>query len=169
MTNILFGSLQEAWAPVMPVRCETVASDINPQFIEIAEENDLVIVNRFSLDFGEGISGDIAIVYPYGMLKPVRDLLSSRVQSGEQESDDSWRSNLRSATIDAELEVKVVLGEVETTFKEFNQAKEGDIIFFRKEDYARLSARNVPLFDAEVGVQGSQMAVQIVSALEPEE
>ena len=76
---------------------------------------------------------------------------------------------MRSATIDAELEVKVVLGEVETTFKEFNQAKEGDIIFFRKEDYARLSARNVPLFDAEVGVQGSQMAVQIVSALEPEE
>ena len=153
----------------MPVRCETVASDINPQFIEIAEENDLVIVNRFSLDFGDGASGDIAIVYPYGMLKPVRDLLSSRVQSGEQETDDSWRNNLRSATIDAELEVKVVLGELETTFKQFNQAKEGDIIFFKKDDYARLLVRNVPLFDTEIGVQGSQMAVQVINALRPED
>ena len=169
MTNILFGSLQEAWAPIMPVRCETVASDINPQFIEIAEENDLVIVNRFSLDFGDGASGDIAIVYPYGMLKPVRDLLSSRVQSGEQETDDSWRNNLRSATIDAELEVKVVLGELETTFKQFNQAKEGDIIFFKEDDYARLLVRNVPLFDTEIGVQGSQMAVQVINALRPED
>ena len=169
MTNILFGSLQEAWTPVMSIKCETIASDINPQFIEIAEDNELVIVNRFSLDFGDGVTGNIAIVYPYGMLKPVRELLSSRVQSGEQESDDSWRNNLRSATIDAELEVKVVLGEIDTTLKQFNQAVEGDIIYFRKEDYARLSAGNTPLFDAEIGVQGSQMAVQIVRSLEPED
>ncbi|MDB2594578.1 flagellar motor switch protein FliM [Porticoccaceae bacterium] len=169
MTNILFGSLQEAWTPVMSIKCETIASDINPQFIEIAEDNELVIVNRFSLDFGDGVTGNIAIVYPYGMLKPVRELLSSRVQSGEQESDDSWRNHLRSATIDAELEVKVVLGEIDTTLKQLNQAVEGDIIYFRKEDYARLSAGNTPLFDAEIGVQGSQMAVQIVRSLEPED
>jgi flagellar motor switch protein FliM len=63
----------------------------------------------------------------------------------------------------------VVLGELETTFKQFNQAKEGDIIFFKKDDYARLLVRNVPLFDTEIGVQGSQMAVQVINALRPED
>ena len=166
-TNILYGALQEAWAPVMPIRCETVSTDINPQFIEIAEDSDLVIVNRFTLDFGGEVKGNIDIVYPYGMLKPVRELLSSRVQSGDQEKDESWRNNLRSATIDAELPVKVVIGELETTFKKFNEAQEGDIVYFRKDEYARLYAENTPLFDTEVGTQGSQMAVQIIKPLAP--
>ena len=101
------------------------------------------------------------------MLKPVRELLSSRVQSGDQEKDESWRNNLRSATIDAELPVKVVIGELETTFKKFNEAQEGDIVYFRKDEYARLYAESTPLFDTEVGTQGSQMAVQIIKPLAP--
>jgi flagellar motor switch protein FliM len=168
MTNILYGALQEAWTPVMPIRCETVATDINPQFMEIAEENDLVIVNRFEIDFGDDVNGTVEIIYPYGMLKPVRELLSSRVQSGEQESDASWRTNLRSASSDAALNVKVVIGEIETTLKEFNQAREGEILYFKKDDYARVFASDTPLFDAEIGVQGAQMAVQIIRPLEPE-
>jgi flagellar motor switch protein FliM len=75
---------------------------------------------------------------------------------------------LRSASSDAALNVKVVIGEIETTLKEFNQAREGEILYFKKDDYARVFASDTPLFDAEIGVQGAQMAVQIIRPLEPE-
>ena len=50
MINVLFGSLQEAWAPVMPIKCEHVSSEINPAFAQIADGNDLVVVSRFSAE-----------------------------------------------------------------------------------------------------------------------
>ena len=70
MMDVFFGSLQEAWAPILPLQCEHVGSEINPQFAQIADENDLVVVSRFSSDLGDQASGNIDLVYPYSSLKP---------------------------------------------------------------------------------------------------
>jgi len=36
--DVFFRSLQDAWAPLMPLQCEHVSSEINPQFAQIADE-----------------------------------------------------------------------------------------------------------------------------------
>jgi len=95
--EVFFRSLTEAWGPLMPIECEHVSSEINPQFAQIADENDLVVLSRFEADAtASGGKGFIDLVYPYATLKPVRELLSSRVQSGEgnEESDKKWRQAL---------------------------------------------------------------------------
>ena len=48
--DVFFRSLQDAWAPVMPVEFELVSSEINPQFAQIADENDLVVLTRFEAE-----------------------------------------------------------------------------------------------------------------------
>ena len=48
--DVFFRSLQDAWAPVMPVEFELVSSEINPQFAQIADENDLVLLTRFEAE-----------------------------------------------------------------------------------------------------------------------
>ena len=88
--EVFFRSLKDAWAPLMPIECEHVSSEINPQFAQIADENDLVVLSRFEADAtASGGRGFIDLVYPYATLKPVRELLSTRVSSGEgnEESD----------------------------------------------------------------------------------
>ena len=50
-------SLQEAWAPLMPVEVETVSSEINPQFAQIVDENDLIILSRFEAELGDEVKG----------------------------------------------------------------------------------------------------------------
>ena len=44
MLEVIFASIHEAWAPIMDIQCEPVAAEINPQFVQIVDENDLVIV-----------------------------------------------------------------------------------------------------------------------------
>ena len=140
------------------------------QFAQIADENDLVIVSRFKSEMGDGVKGDIDLVYPYGTLKPIRDLLRSRVQTGDgnEASDQRWSSELQNAAVDAEMPTKVILGEIDTTIKEFKQLKIGDVIDFKKPDYARVLVNEIPVFFADVGTNGPQAAVRLTEALDPE-
>ena len=162
--EVFFRSLKEAWAPLMPIECEHISSEINPHFAQIADENDLVVLSRFEADAtASGGRGFIDLVYPYATLKPVRELLSSRVSSGEgnEESDRKWRSELAAAVGDAKLELQVTMGEVKTTLHHLNNLQEGDLLFFKKDDTALMSANGVPAFHVNVGTRGSQVAVQI--------
>jgi flagellar motor switch protein FliM len=162
--EVFFRSLTEAWGPLMPIECEHVSSEINPQFAQIADENDLVVLSRFEADATvSGGKGFIDLVYPYATLKPVRELLSSRVQSGEgnEESDKKWRKELAAAVGDAKLELQVTMGEIKTTLHHLNHLQEGDLLFFKKDDTALMTANGVPTFHVNVGTRGSQVAVQI--------
>jgi flagellar motor switch protein FliM len=162
--EVFFRSLTEAWGPLMPLECEHVSSEINPQFAQIADENDLVVLSRFESDAtATGGKGFIDLVYPYVALKPIRELLSSRMLSGEgnEESDKKWRQALSEAVGDAKLELQVTLGEIQTTLHHLNHLQEGDLLFFKKEDTALMTANGVPAFHVNVGSRGSQVAVQI--------
>jgi flagellar motor switch protein FliM len=169
MMDVLFGSLQEAWAPILKIECEHVGSEINPQFAQIADENDLVVVSRFSSELSADTSGNIDIIYPYSALKPLRELLRSRVQTGDGDdsSDKVWSSELHAAALDSELDLKVKLTDIETTLKQFKQLREQDIIYINQAASARLFVNDVPVFDADVGSNGTHMAVKITKSLSP--
>jgi flagellar motor switch protein FliM len=165
--QLVFRSYKEAWSPVTTVDFEHVSSEINPQFAQIADENDLVVLNRFESDHHATTGGFIDLVIPYMSLKPVRDLLRSRVQTGDgdEESDKVWRRQLSEAVYDARLEMQVLLGNLSQTAHQIQAMKEGDVIFFKKPDHARVVIRDMPVFDVEVGTLGSQVAVKVVNAV----
>jgi flagellar motor switch protein FliM len=167
--EVFFKSLTEAWAAVLPIEFELISSEINPQFAQIADENDLVILTRFEAEGNMNSQGFIDLVYPYASLKPIRELLRSRVQSGDgnDESDKQWRIELEEAVDSAGLEARVLLGSVESSFGEIESMKEGDVLFFKKPELARLLVNGLPAFDVQVGTIGAQTAVQIERACIP--
>jgi flagellar motor switch protein FliM len=167
--EVFFKSLKEAWGAVLPVDFELVSSEINPQFAQIADENDLVILTRFEAEGNMNSQGFIDLVYPYASLKPIRELLRSRVQSGDgnDESDKQWRVELEEAVDSASLEARVLLGSVESSIGEIETMKEGDVLFFKKPELARLLVNGLPAFDVQVGTIGAQTAVQIERACIP--
>ena len=167
--EVFFKSLKDAWSAGLPVDFELVSSEINPQFAQIADENDLVILTRFEAEGNMDAQGFIDLVYPYASLKPIRELLRSRVQSGDgnDESDKQWREELEEAVDSASLEARVLLGSIESSFGEIEAMKEGDVLFFKKPDLARLLVNGLPAFDVQVGTIGAQTAVQIERACIP--
>ena len=167
--DVFFRSLKEAWSPLIDIEFELVSSEINPQFAQIADENDLVILTRFESESGPKAHGFVDLVYPYSSLKPVRDLLRSRVQTGDgnEESDNQWRDDLESAVDCADLEMRVLLSSFESNLATIENLQPGDVLYFKKPELARLSINDVPAFDVQIGALGTQTAVQIERAVIP--
>lgn len=167
--EVFFKSLKEAWSPILPLEFELVSSEINPQFAQIADENDLVILTRFEAEGNIDAQGFIDLVYPYASLKPIRELLRSRVQSGDgnEESDKQWRDELEDAVESASLEARVLLGHIESSYGEIEAMREGDVLFFKKPELARMMVNGLPAFDVQVGALGAQVAVQVERAYVP--
>jgi flagellar motor switch protein FliM len=105
--------------PCLEIDCEQVSAEINPQFAQIADENDLVVLSRFDAEAtASGGKGFIDLVYPYATLKPLRDLLRNRVASGDgnEESDKIWREDLAVAVRRFRTRwYAVMMGEIKTT------------------------------------------------------
>jgi len=169
--QVLFRSFKEAWSPVTAVDFEHVSSEINPQFAQIADENDLVVLSRFESEVTTQGAGFVDLVIPYVSLKPVRDLLRSRVQTGDgnEESDKQWRSQLAQAVYDAELDMRVVLGKFDVSLQQLQNMQPGDVMYFKKPDYARVHIEEMPIYEVEVGAMGGQVAIKIVDAIAPQE
>ena len=162
--EVFFRSMKDAWSPLISLDWEHVSSEINPQFAQIADENDLVVLSRFESDQASmGGKGFIDLVYPYSTLKPIRELLSSRVTSGDgnEESERQWRNDLATAVGDASLEMSVSLGEIKTTLHHLNHLREGELLFFKKSEFALMRCGDIPAYHVHVGTRGSQVAVQI--------
>ena len=66
-----------------------------------------------------------------------------------------------------ELEVTVELAKLEMALKKFESLREGDVIPLSKGDHARMYINGVPVFDADIGANGPQMAARIVKPLSP--
>jgi flagellar motor switch protein FliM len=167
--EVFFKSLKEAWSPILPLEFELVSSEINPQFAQIADENDLVILTRFEAEGQLNSQGFIDLVYPYSSLKPIRELLRSRVQSGDgnEESDKQWHDELEDAVESTSLETRILLGNIETSYGEIEAMREGDVLFFKKPELARMMVNGLPAFDVQVGALGAQVAVQVERAYIP--
>jgi len=169
--DVFFRCLKEAWSPVMPLDFELVSSEINPQFAQIADENDLVILSRFDAEGNLDAKGFIDLVHPYASLKPIRELLRSRVQTGDgnEESEKQWAEELSMAVNSASLELRVLLGSIDTSIGQIEAMEEGDILFFKKPEYARMLVNGLPAFEVQPGSVGAQTAVQIERACIPDQ
>ena len=170
MLEVIFASIHEAWSPIMEINCEHIGSEINPAFVQIVDENDLVIVCHLEVELSGKERGAVDIVYPFATLKPIRDVLRGRVQDSEDPSvdHDVWARELAGAASDAELEHRVILGEIDLTLGDFNKMQPGDILDLKKFDMARVLVDDIPLFEADVGTANGYVAARLLKAVEPE-
>jgi flagellar motor switch protein FliM len=107
--------------------------------------------------------GTISIVTPFISLKPIRDLLRSRIQTSEDNDAkaNQWREELRDACGHSKLELVVNLAKISSTLKELQRMNVGDILYFAKPEYASVEISDAKVFTAEVGSIGNNVAVQI--------
>ena len=167
--EVFFRALKESWSPLMVVEFEHVSSEINPQFAQIADENDLVISSRFETESVGGNKGFVDLVYPYAALKPFREMLRNRVQAdGSADSDMKWREDLTKAVGDSMVELQVLLGQVVDDYQRIESLKEGDLLFFKKPELATIYIGDLPAFECQVGMAGPNVAIRIENSLDPE-
>jgi len=162
LLNIVFGSLKEAWAPVMPVNFHKSASEINPQFVQIADEDDLMLKSTIKFMLKDGTEAALYLIQPVSLFKPVRDLLRTRVQGSEDTgSDDRWREQLKDAVLDVPVEMRVTMGSASVRYKDIKNLELDQIILFDMEDECTIYVDKSPFFYGALGKKDNQSAVKI--------
>ncbi len=120
-------NIEASWAPIEPVKTFLIRSEMNPQFTAIVLPTDLVIVTRFEIEL-EQSAGNLVVCYPYSMIEPMRNKLSSGVQTEAEEIDTNWRRRIREVILDSEVTVKIQLGKTEITGERLIYMQKGDVI-----------------------------------------
>ena len=169
--GVIFQSLSEACAPFLQVDCSLATSEISAVFANIAADDDMIILNRFeTMGDGEDL-GYVDIVYPYASLKLVRDVLRSRIQTSgsDDEADMQWGDDLVESLDEVPIDVVVTAAELEISVEQLSSLKAGDWLPIRPPEHAEVSVNGFPVFTAEVGSKGNQVAIQIVESVMPEE
>ncbi len=120
-------NIEASWAPIEPVKASLIRSEMNPQFTAIVLPTDLVIVTRFEIEL-EQAAGNLVVCYPYSMIEPMRNKLSSGVQAEIEEIDTNWLKMIKEVILKSTVELKIQLGKTEVTGERVLYMQKGDVI-----------------------------------------
>jgi len=157
---------QKAWAPVFELKCTSMRSEVNPQFVTVIPQNDMVLIEILEIDFGT-TKGTLTFCIPYSMLEPIRDKLKAVIQSDITEVDPSVLEKIKVHLNEITLNLSVTLGSANISAKELLNLKIGDIIQL-DQDYKRAITAYVegqPKMKVYPGNYNGSRAVKIESII----
>jgi flagellar motor switch protein FliM len=125
-------NIEASWAPIEPVKASLIRSEMNPQFTAIVLPTDLVLVTRFEIEL-EQSAGNLVVCYHYSMIEPMRNKLSSGVQTEAEEIDTNWRKTIREVILASTVDLRIQLGRTEITGERLIYMQKGDVIQLDKD------------------------------------
>ena len=163
LMNIILGSLKEAWAPILHVDFQRVSTEVNPAFAQIADDSDSMLVSHFDFILGDNEEGFIQIIQPFSLLKPIRDLLRSRIVTTDDENEQTmkWTQDLHDACEDISLEMAVEVAEFKLTFGELESLEVNEILPIELLEHAEISIHDSSAFLGVVGELDGKAAVEL--------
>ena len=161
---VIYAALIEAWSDVFRIQCEFLRSESNPLLVNIAADNDLMVVNRFIVSGPEGELGPVDMVFPFKSLKLIRAVLNEAEQAmaSSDSTDKNWQNKLTLSLNEVPFELVVKAGELPVSLLKLQTLKVGDVIPFKAGEKAEISVNGMPIFRADVGRKGDNAAAKII-------
>jgi len=160
-----FLDLEEAWSPVKELTFEHLGHEMNPAMANVINPTEVVVVSTFQVDL-EGGSGEFHVAMPYSMLEPIRDLLVSGFQNGEDEKDERWQVALQRDILMAGLPLEMTIAQQSMTLRDVLELEAGDVIPIELPEFFQLKANKVPVYNCTMGVSRGNLAVKVVDQIE---
>jgi flagellar motor switch protein FliM len=137
-------------------------SEIDPQYIGIAKPNDMLIVTRFRVDFGNH-EEIMTICLPYATLEPIQEKLFDDYQSEKPEVDQSWRPHMENKIKEISVNMKCIIGKTKITGRELLGMQINDVIITdqKVESPVPVTVENLTKFKGYPGVLNNKKAVKI--------
>lgn len=158
-------NLQEAWSSLIEVNPILEEFEENPQFIQMVSPNDTVVVVSMTIEIGE-TSGMINLCIPHILLEPIIPKLSAHywMEKPNEERDEEAFAKLSTNLQDAEVNLRVILGEADITINEFLNLSNNDIIALNQsiDDPLTLNVNEEPKFYVQPGEFKNKAAVQVL-------
>jgi flagellar motor switch protein FliM len=162
--NIIFETYSKSWEPVYPVQFEYVRSEMNTQFANIATPNEVVVAVTFNVELGPA-SGEIHFCFPYSMIEPIRDMLSSSLQGEVLGADKRWVKLMTQQVQAAEVEIVADLAKTNMQIGDVLNMKVGDVISLNIDESIEAQVDGVPVMLCKYGMFNGQYALRVEKLL----
>lgn len=160
MLGVVFETYEKAWESVHKLSFEFVRSEMNPQFVNIATPNEVVVATTFEVEFG-GSGGPIHICFPYSMLEPIREILYSSMQGDHLIADKRWLHMLSKQIQSADVELVARLGHARITLGQVLKMQVGEVIPLEVGESIQGLVDEIPVMECKYGVFNGQYALRV--------
>ena len=164
VTKKLMANLIHAWEPIMPLELMKVNEETNPQLVNITEPEEMLLVARFTLNFGKEL-GSFYIILPYTMLEPIKQQLELGASRPDDEIDPNWVKSLKEELMDVELTVSSSMAETISTLGKVMSWQAGDFIPLEMSEIVTLDIEGTPSFTATLGSANEKRALKIIKTI----
>lgn len=164
LLQVTFTEYEKAWEPVYPIEFTYLRSEMNTQFANIATPTEVVVAMSFHIELGAG-GGDFHVCFPYSMVEPIRDVLSSTMQADRTEVDNRWVSLMKHQIQAAEVELIATLAETRVSLGQVLNLKQGDVITLEIEENVVADVAGIPVLRCKYGTVGGRFALRVEEVL----
>lgn len=120
--------MEIAWRPVFPVQMSYQRVEINPQFVAIVPQSEVVLVITIVLDFGLAGENEIKLCIPYSMIEPLRPLLDSGFSRDPGAESSGWQDRLAGNLNTTRVKLTAKSKAKDLSVNQFIDLKEGDVL-----------------------------------------
>lgn len=163
-TQKLINHLVDAWKPIIAVSILKINDETNPQLVNIGEANDMLLVTKFSIDFGKE-SGSFYIALPYSLLEPIKQQLELGASRPDEEIDPNWIMSLRSELMDVHLTIGASMSETQSSLGKVIDWQVGDFVPLEASEIVEVNIEGNPSFKATLGTAGDKRALKITQRI----
>ncbi len=158
-------ALSEAWASVREMEFSIVATESNPQLVQIVPPNEVVVVLGFELKTANR-AGTLNLCIPYNVIEPVVEELSAQswFSAAKSQKSDAAEQRITRGLGQASVAVTGLLAETTITMRDLATMAVGDIL-----STDALAAEPISVliegekkFRAEVGQHRGNLALRVV-------
>lgn len=157
-------NLMHAWEPIMKLDLMKVNEETNPQLVNIAEPDEMLLVAHFTLDFGKE-KGSFYIILPYSMLEPIKQQLELGASRPDDEIDPNWVKSLKEELMDVELTISSVMAQTASTLGHVMSWQVNDFIPLEVREVVTLDIEGTPSFTGTMGSANEKRALKIIKTI----
>jgi flagellar motor switch protein FliM len=169
LTDVMMSGLTEAWSTVAQVEFHHEASEMNPQFAQVAAPGDIAVLVSFEMKVGS-VTGMVNLCVPHLLLEPVMDRLSAQsYYSGKRLAATPEVRDVIAGELGAvAVPVSVDLGRTTLQVADLLALAPGDVIPIdvAPGDDVVVRVGELDTFTAQPGMRGRRMAVQITGRMQ---
>ena len=162
--KIAFADLQKAWEPVTKLEFGYIGSESNPQFINVINPTEVVVITRFKIELGAG-GGEFQLVVPFSMFDPIRELLDNGAPVTEENPDPRWRRALTDEMKSATVKLQSFMGHTRLSLGDVLNLNPGDVIPVKLPELVTVRAANIPIFRGALGISNGKNAISYVEPI----
>ncbi|MCE3043444.1 flagellar motor switch protein FliM [Legionella sp. 16cNR16C] len=160
----LVRNIEQAWAPIIHLEPLRVNDETNPQLVHIGEPDELLLVSKFSLDFGKE-QGTFAFILPYSMVEPIKQQLELGAARPDEDIDPNWIMSLKEELMEVELTISSVMAQTTSTLGKVMEWKAGDFLTLEMNEEVTVDIEGTPAFVATVGKVNDKRALKITKKI----